>query len=181
MDYIKYIPNEMKEIKEYNELDKAVNPTISSVKSDMTSILNNHFLSSLDEYGCDRMEKIMDIEGNEHLLLEMRRLYIMTKANNTLPYTLRNFERKIISLLGNHNFSLEMNYNEYHLKIILFVQNFNKIEYLKENLEGMIPCNIILELMVIYNQYKLFTKYKYGELRTMTHRYMREHYFGGDE
>ena len=181
MDYIKYIPNEMKEIKEYNELDKAVNPTISSVKSDMASILNNHFLSSLDEYGCDRMEKIMDIEGNEHLLLEMRRLYIMTKANNTLPYTLRNVERKIISLLGNHNFSLEMNYNEYHLKIILFVQNFNKIEYLKENLEGMIPCNIILELMVIYNQYKLFKKYKYGELRTMTHRYMREHYFGGDE
>ena len=47
----------MKEIKEYNELDKAVNSTISSVKSDMISILNNHFLSSLDEYGCDRMEK----------------------------------------------------------------------------------------------------------------------------
>ena len=42
MDYIKYIPNEMKGIKEYNELDKTVNPTISSVKSDMISISNNH-------------------------------------------------------------------------------------------------------------------------------------------
>ena len=181
MDYIKYIPNEMKGIKEYNELDKAVNPTISSVKSDMASISHNHYLSLLDEYGCNRMEKIMGIEGNEQLALEMRRLYIITKANNTLPYTIRNLERKIISLLGNNNFSMEMNYNEYHLKIILFVQNFDKIEYLKEHIEGMIPCNIILDLIVIYNQYKMFTKYTYGELRTMTHRYMREHYFGGDE
>ena len=178
MDYIKYIPNEMKEIKEYNELDKAVNPTISSVKLDMTSILNNHFLSSLDEYGCNRMEKIMGIEGNEQLALEMRRLYIITKANNTLPYTIRNLERKIISLLGNNNFSMEMNYNEYHLKIILFVQNFDKIEYLKEHIEGMIPCNIILDLMVIYNQYKLFKKWTYNDLKSMTHKYMRQHYFG---
>ena len=43
---------------------------------------------------------------------------------------------------------------------------------------GMIPCNIILDLIVIYNQYSMFTKYTYGELRTMTHKYMREHYFG---
>ena len=147
----------------------------------MTSISNNHYLSLLDEYGCGRMEKIMDIEGNEHLSLEMRRLYIITKANNTLPYTIRNLERKIISLLGNNNFSIEMNYSAYHLKIILFVQNFDKIEYLKEHIEGMIPCNIILDLIVIYNQYRMFTKYTYGELRNMTHRYMREHYFGGDE
>ena len=26
--------------------------------------------------------------------------------------------------------------------------------------------------------YSMFTKYTYGELRTMNHRYMREHYFG---
>ena len=88
MDYIKYIPNEMKGIKEYNELDKAVNPTISSVKSDMISISNNHYLSLLDEYGCDRMEKIMGIEGNEQLALEMRRLYIITKANMKSCHTI---------------------------------------------------------------------------------------------
>ena len=123
------------------------------------------------------MEKIMGIEGNEQLALEMRRLYIITKANNTLPYTIRNLERKIISLLGNNNFSMEMNYNEYHLKIILFVQNFDKIEYLKEHIEGMIPCNIILDLMVIYNQYKLFKKWTYNDLKSMTHKYMRQHYF----
>ena len=93
---------------------------------------------------------------------------------------IRNLERKIISLLGNKSFSIEMTYNEYHLKIILFVQNFDKIEYLKEHIEGMIPCNIILDLIVIYNQYSMFTKYTYGELRTMTHKYMREHYFGED-
>ena len=146
MDYIKYIPNEMKGIKEYNELDKTVNPTISSVKSDMTSISNNHYLSLLDEYGCDRMEKIMGIEGNEQLALEMRRLYIITKANNTLPYTIRNLERKIISLLGNNNFSMEMNYNEYHLKIILFVQNFDKIEYLKEHMIVPYKKNLVIFL-----------------------------------
>ena len=180
MDYIRYIPNEMKQIKEYQELDKAVNPTFNSVKADMKSISDNHYMSTLDEHGCDRSEKIMNIEGNEHLSLEMRRLYIITKANNTLPYTIRNLERKIISLLGNKSFSMEMTYNEYRLKIILFVQNFDKIEYLKEHIEGMIPCNIILDLIVIYNQYSMFTKYTYGELRTMTHKYMREHYFGED-
>ena len=32
--------------------------------------------------------------------------------------------------------------------IFLFVQNFDKIEYLKEHIEGMIPCDIILDLIV---------------------------------
>ena len=181
MDYINYIPNEMKQIKEYQEIDKAVNPTFVSTKNDMKQVANNHYMSLLDEYGCDRLEKIMGIDGNDHLSLEMRRLYIITKANNTLPYTIRNLERKIISLLGNNNFSIEMTYSEYHLKIILFVQNFDKIEYIREHIEGMIPCNIILELLVIFNQYSLFTRFTYGELRSMTHKYMREHYFEGDE
>ena len=171
----------MKDIKEYQQLNVASNPTFEEVKSDMSQVANNHFMSLLDEYGCDRLEKIMDIDGNDHLTLEMRRLYIITKANNTLPYTIRNLQRKIISLLGNNNFSIEMTYNDYHLKIVLFVQNFDKIEYIREHIEGMIPCNIILELLVIFNQYSLFTQFTYGELRSMTHKYMREHYFGEDE
>ena len=40
MDYIKYIPNEMKQIKEYNELDKVANVTFLSVKSDMKQVAN---------------------------------------------------------------------------------------------------------------------------------------------
>ena len=64
--------------------------------------------------------------------------------------------------------------------VILFVQNFDKMEYLKEHIEGMIPCNIILDLQVIYNQYKLFKRFTYGELNKMTHKYMRQHYFDED-
>ena len=54
------------------------------------------------------------------------------------------------------------------------------MEYLKEHIEGMIPCNIILDLQVIYNQYKLFKRFTYGELNKMTHKYMRQHYFDED-
>ena len=45
MDYIRYIPNEMKQIKEYQEMDKAVNPTFNSVKADMKSISDNHYMT----------------------------------------------------------------------------------------------------------------------------------------
>ncbi len=177
MDYIKYIPNEMKEITEYKELDKVGNATIIVVKSDMEQVSDNHYMSSLDEYGCTRLEKIMNITYEELPALETRRLNIITKANNTLPYTIYNLKRKIASLLGNDGFDVSLEYGKYHLTIILFVQNFDKIEYLKEHIEGMIPCNIILDLMVIYNQYKLFKKWTYNNLKSMTHKYMRQHYF----
>ena len=177
MDYIKYIPNEMKDITEYKELDKVANATTLSVKLDMEQVVNNHYFSELDEYGCDRTEKIMNINYDELPELETRRLNIITKANNTLPYTIYNLKRKIASLLGNDGFAIDLEYGKYHLTIILFVQNFDKIEYLKEHIEGMIPCNIILDLMVIYNQYKLFKRWTYGELKSMTHKYMRQHYF----
>lgn len=45
MDYIKYIPNEMKDIKEYQQLNVASNPTFEEVKSDMSQVANNHFMS----------------------------------------------------------------------------------------------------------------------------------------
>ena len=108
MDYIKYIPNEMKQIKEYNELDKVANVTFLSVKSDMKQVANNHYMSLLDEYGCERLEKIMNINYEEEVPLETRRLNIIIKANNTLPYTIYNLKRKIASLLGNDGFSVEL-------------------------------------------------------------------------
>lgn len=180
MDYIKYIPNEMKQIKEYQEIDKAVNPTFISVRDDMASISSNHFLSELDEDGCKRMEKIMNIENADTLSLEARRLLIISKANNTLPYTLNNLKSKIMSLLGNDDFSMDMNYSDYHLSITLLVVNFLKVQYVKENIEGMIPCNIRLTIYAKFNNYGVFKgKYSYKELNSFTHYDMKTKYFGG--
>lgn len=91
-------------ITSYKELDKVGNATIIVVKSDMEQVSNNHFMSLLDEYGCTRLEKIMNITYEELPSLETRRLNIIAKANNTLPYTIYNLKRKIASLLGNDGF-----------------------------------------------------------------------------
>ena len=176
MEYIKYIPIEMNEIEEYKEIGEAVNPTFEGVKDDMTSISNNHYLSKLDLNGVERMEKIMDISGMEDKTLEARRLYIITKANNTLPYTIYNLKTKIKSLLENDGFTVYMDYDNYHLTITLFLNNLEKVKYVRDQIEAMVPCNIILEFIILYNQYGTFKKFTYGELKSMTHKEMHEKY-----
>lgn len=178
MDYIKYIPLEMSEILEYKELGDTAMPTLSKIREEMLSVSNNHYLSYLNLSGVERMEKIMDITNMDDKTLEARRLYIITKANNTLPYTIYNLKTKIRAILQNDGFSVTLNYNEYHLTITLFLNNLEKVEYVRDQIEEMIPCNIILDLVILYNQYKTFKTYTYGELKLMTHREMHEKYLG---
>lgn len=177
MDYIKYIPEEMKEITEYKELNNAVNPTFTKVKDRMQSISNNHYYSELDEHGCARTEKIIGLDDGTGKSVEARRVIILSKVNNTLPYTLYNLKNKIKILLGNNAFTMNMDYANYHLTIRMYAENLEKINYVRENIESMIPCNIILEFIAYYNPYKFFKKYKFSELKNMTYKYMREHCF----
>lgn len=181
MEYLRHIPIEMNEITEYKELDKAAKPTFETLDIDLSSIEMNHYLSSLNAEGCSRMEKIMGLDDGEGLDLDSRRLLIISKANNTLPYTIYNLKTKIKTLLGNDAFIMTMDYNNYHLKIVLLVVNFKKLNYVKENIEGMIPCNIILTLLQMVNTYGTFKEKKmtYGDMHKYTHSELRTEYFGG--
>lgn len=177
MGYIKLIPIEMKDITEYRELAKTGDPEFETAMNEMKNVSDNHYMSTLNEYGCSRLEKIMEITGTAGLSLEARRLLIISKANNSLPYTIYNLKTKIETLLGNDGFIIKMKYNTYHLSVVLFLSNYEKLNYVKENIENMMPANIDFVVELLYNEYGYFKKYKYGELRPMTHRYMREHLF----
>ena len=47
-------------------------------------------------------------------------------------------------------------------------------------LEGTFIYTVFASFAIELALYSMFTKYTYGVLRTMTHKYMREHYFGED-
>ena len=171
MEYIKYIPLEMQNIKEYNALGATGDIELGTAKNDMNAVANNHNLSTLNEYGCTRMEKIMGIETDVTKSVEARRFTIIAKANNTIPYTLRTLQRKIETVLGNNKFRVSLENETYTLTISLFLENQSKMDEIKNEIVGMIPCNIILKLEALYNTHGDVKNkgYSHGALKAYTH------------
>ncbi len=179
MAYIKHIPHIMRDIKEYVVLGVAGDPEIEAADNVASSIENNHYLSSLDKDGCTRMETIIRLDDGSSLTLEQRRLAIISKANNTLPYTLYRLKSKLKIMLENDGFDLIMDYSNYHLIIILFIYNKDKFDYIVDGINDEIPCNIRLTIQLEYNSYNYFKIYTYNQLKAWTYKYMKEHNFSG--
>ncbi|MBR4314051.1 MAG: DUF2313 domain-containing protein [Lachnospiraceae bacterium] len=179
MSYIKFIPLEMRDITEYQELGVASDPEFIKATNKREQVLNNHYMSELNEEGCSRLETIIGITDGSSKPVEQRRITILARANNELPYTIYNLKPKLRNLLKNDGFDLVMDYANYHLTIILFIYNSEKFALIKQSIEDEIPCNIRLTVSLQYNSYDFFKRYTYNELKQWTYKYMKEHYFEG--
>ena len=147
VDLISYLPPFMKNYKEIIAALEAERPEFNLIWSQIDRCLRNRFISTADEYGISRFEKMLNIYPNSEDTLEIRRKKVQVRWLNTVPYTMRSLKDSLSKLYGK-NFSVSDNFDEgYTLTITLyFLPDHENIE-IKDILERMIPQNIIWKII----------------------------------
>ena len=144
VDLGSYLPTYMQKYKEILAVLKAVNPEFTIAWGEINQILYNHFISTADEYGICRFEKILGIYPEETDSLEIRRMRVQNRWFTTTPYTVRVLISKIGELIEKeYNFSVSLDFKAaYELTLTVFSLDDSQIEELKYLLSEMVPLNI---------------------------------------
>ncbi|MDL2301339.1 YmfQ family protein [Lachnospiraceae bacterium OttesenSCG-928-D06] len=143
VDLVSYLPPFMQIYKEPVAALKAENPEFLIVWNATNRVLYNHFISTADEYGISRFEKMLEIHPTSEDTLESRRSRVQSKWFNAIPYTMKVLLQKLTVLCGGTDFTLSNNFKEgYTMTIDTDLELFGQVEELEYIIKSMFPENI---------------------------------------
>ena len=121
---IKYLPYEVRKYQDFQVIVESENPEFNRIYNISEMLLNETFIMTAGEYGISRLESILGIIPNIEDSLQDRRLRILSRWNNEIPYTWRVLIQKLNSICGVGNYTVELNNDKYiminlSLKLIL--------------------------------------------------------------
>lgn len=145
VDLVSYLPPFMQIYKEPVAALKAENPEFLIIWNATNRVLYNHFISTADEYGISRFEKMLNIYPSSEDTLESRRSRVQSKWFNTIPYTMKVLLQKLAVLCGDTDFALTNNFKEGYTMIIdTDLELFGQVEELEYIIKTMFPENIVV-------------------------------------
>lgn len=144
VDLVSYLPPFMQTYKEPVAALEAENPEFQIIWRAADRVLKNRFVSTADEYGISRFERLLGIYPSTEDTLENRRSRVQNKWFNKVPYTMRVLLQRLTKLCGDTDFSLIGDFDVgYTLVLNTSLEEFGKIRELEELLGSLLPCNIV--------------------------------------
>jgi len=140
---IEYLPDFLQGIREYQEIFKVEDTEIEKLNAQIEKILKEIIVDTAEDYGIERYEKIYNIQNNEDDI-NTRRFVISSKINNRLPYSLNWLKSKLNNTLGEENYILNVNYNNYSIQIEISAVLKNIAEILNKDLREQLPANLLI-------------------------------------
>lgn len=168
---IEYLPPYLQNYSELRAITDTEQPEIELVNKAIDLVLSESFVESLDEYGCERWEKMLKIAIKPTDTLEIRRFQILSKMLQDLPYTIRRLHEVLARLCGDKYYNVILNHNEYFLQIWIEVESHEKREIVIDTVKRMIPANLILNVQINYRTHGWLKEHKltHGDMRKYTH------------
>ena len=145
VDLVSYLPPFMQSYKEPVAALEAENPEFSLMWSATDRCLRNRFISTADEYGISRFEKMLKIYPTADDTLESRRSRVQSKWFSTIPYTWKVLLQKLLVLCGDSDFEVTGDFKTgYTLYIDTDLELYGQVEELENIINTMIPENLVV-------------------------------------
>lgn len=169
VDY--YLPPFMQKYNEPVAALKAEEPEFLLVWKAADRVLYNHFISTADDYGISRFEKLLGILPSPEDTLESRRERVRSRWFKSIPYTLKTLINKLITLCGDRDFTIMADFSEsYTMVLNVSLSLFGQVDELNDILSYMIPQNIVVEVNNTLNYEHSVCIYEAGAtLKTKTY------------
>ena len=171
---IDYLPEFLKNIKEYKAiLTDAVQPEVIELFGAVDNGMNDQFIMDATENGVSRWEKMLKIIPKATHTLDDRRFAILTRMNEQLPYTMESLKRQLESLCGKDRYSVELDGNNFLLRVRIALSAKNNYKKVCEMLERIVPANMVIDVSLMYNTNQTLSAYTHRQLSAYTHEQLR--------
>ncbi len=143
-----YLPNYLKGYTEIAKTLTAEDPEFKLLWEACNRLLQNSFISTSDEYGIARREKLVGVLSSAKDTLESRRSRVQALWWNQTPYSIRAFVKKLAELCDGNGFEVDKTrLEEYYLGIVTHLNQYGQLESLNRIVTGMTPQNVIIDVL----------------------------------
>ena len=167
-DLIKYVPDALKDVREFKALAAVGSAEYTDIWSGMDAIRANQFVETLDAHGCTRNESIMSLTPKSMDTLAIRRFRIKAKTNEDIPYTEPTLENQLINLCGDDGYSLVVDYDSYKVTVRVALTAKGMYDEIENLLLRVRPANMVVDLSLLYNQWITLSTKTWAELSGTT-------------
>lgn len=176
-----YLPCIMQDYEEMQQIMQVEQPGMEALWEACDSLMNEAYVQTETGLGAKRWESILEISPKDTDTLEVRNFRIQGRLVEDLPYTYRMFERQLIALCKEKGHSLFMTeQNGLTLKIRVALSAKELKDEVVKLAERIVPCNIILDVELMYNTHAMLKGYTHAGLSDTTHAQLREKVFQED-
>lgn len=175
---IDYVPHVLRTVKEFKALMDTEQPEIDVLWGRLYDVLADQFVLDATGYGVARWEAILSLYPRGTDTLEQRKLAILARLNEKLPYTIRRLEQLLEVLCGADGFTVRLRHNEYTLAVVIELKVKDMLEDVGRLLHRVCPANLVILLSLHYTEHEKLGAYRHRELEPYTHRELREEVMG---
>ena len=142
VDLMSYLPQYIQEYLQIQSIMKVEEFEIQKMEDDSEIVKDNMFVTSTNEDGIKRFEKMFGIIPFSNDTLEMRRARVMARYTTTATYTMRGLEERLNAICGVDNYALKLIPDEYRIEIALSLRAKDLINTVESMMRDMIPANM---------------------------------------
>ncbi len=174
MSVKKYLIDKILEIKDFEIITDIHDGELIALNVAIANILDDEFITTANETGIARREKLLNIQPFYDDTLESRKFRIQTRWNSKLPYTYKQLENRLNSLIGTDGYTAIINYAAYTLIIKVNLGQKRMLQDVKIMMKNMSPANMVVKVELQYNRHIDLAQFTNLYLNTKTHFQLRE-------
>ena len=144
VNLLSFLPEFVQECREIKHIMNSEQPEIQKLEDETEIIKNNQFILSCDIDGIARFENLLGITPKPDDTLDARKSRVITRWNDSIPYTYKGLKEKLNVMCGEGNYLLIPSFNEYGLEIVVSLPLSGQADELDYMLSYMIPANIVV-------------------------------------
>ncbi len=160
-DLISYLPDVLLETYEFPLLCLTEQPEFDRFFQASDEVLDCQFVLTAPEKGVARYERIFGITAKDTESLEERRLRILERLNERLPYTIRRLREMLDSLYGEGACTVEADHANYRLTVTFDVSK--KSSFHEDLFLRVLPANLLLELSLRSPAFSIYAGFLVSE------------------
>ena len=171
---IDYLPPVLQQTREMQAVMEGEQPAVAGLWDAWKTVLDALFVRYANEQGLARWERMLGIRPRGTDSMEVRRVAVLARLNEQLPFTERTLRLMLDGVCGPGGYTLEIIYWEYRVFVRVHLWEKRAMDEAAALLGRVVPANMVIDLGLRYNTHRMLRPRLHRMLRGTTHRALRE-------
>lgn len=171
---IDYLPPVLQQTREMQAVMEGEQPAVAGLWDAWKTVLDALFVRYANEQGLARWERMLGIRPRGTDSMEVRRVAVLARLNEQLPFTERTLRLMLDGVCGPGGYTLEIIYREYRVFVRVHLWEKRAMDEAAALLGRVVPANMVIDLGLRYNTHRMLRPRLHRMLRRTTHRALRE-------
>lgn len=171
---IDYLPPVLQQTREMQAVMEGEQPAVAGLWDAWKTVLDALFVRYANEQGLARWERMLGIRPRGTDSMEVRRVAVLARLNEQLPFTERTLRLMLDGVCGPGGYTLEIIYREYRVFVRVHLWEKRAVDEAAALLGRVVPANMVIDLGLRYNTHRMLRPRLHRMLRGTAHRALRE-------